>query len=937
MTTNAEEKPTVFISYSHKDEDWKDRLVTHLGVLRAQGLIDIWEDRQIEAGADWHKNIQDAMNVASIAVILISANSLTSDYILNDEVPALIERRAKEGARIFPLVIEPCAWQAVRWLRSMNLRPTDGRPLSAGNDNQIDADLAALTSEIYLLTQSATGRVSERIFVPLDPDAVSTSRLPVTGRELFGRELELDMIDGAWADSDTHVISLIAWGGVGKSALVNHWLRKMARDNYRGAEKVYAWSFYRQGTSEQGVSADQFIDAALRWFGDANPAEGSPWDKGERLARLIKRQRTLLLLDGLEPLQYPPGRGQQEGALKEQSMQALLRELAAMNPGLSVISSRLPVADLTDFEGDTARRINLEHLSPQAGAEVLKAQGVVGEQSELEEASAEFGGHALAITLLGSYLKNVYRGDVSQRDKVDILKEDEERGGHAERVMASYERWLGEGPELAALRMLGLFDRPADASAILALRAAPGIPGLTDALQNLSEGDWRRTLGRLRSARLIADEDPKQLDTLDAHPLVREHFKQQLKRHSPDAWREGNDRLYEHLKNTTKEFPDTVEEMTPLYAAVTHGCEAGKHYEALIEVYYRRIYREKEFFSATKLGAFGADLAALGSFFDLPWQKPMSKLPDADQSFILNEAGFCLRALGRLAEAVQPLQAGLEAYISLDDWSNASAVAVNLSELYLTLGDLRQAVAYAEQSGELAVKSGDSYRRMDSEAILANVLSQAGRLSEAEVAFRKAELIQQDWQQQYPRLYSVRGFQYCDLLLEQGKYEEVESRAAQTLQWAKQYLGLLSIALDLLSLGRAYLLRAREGETGDYAQAAGQLNQAVDGLRLAGQLDYLPRGLMARAELHILKGDFSRPRADLDEALSIAVRGEMGLHEADCHLGYARLYVAQGEKEKARESWVKAKGMIERMGYGRRKKEVEEIGRELGEVAGDDG
>ncbi|HJU55822.1 MAG TPA: hypothetical protein VJ715_14660, partial [Pyrinomonadaceae bacterium] len=108
-----------------------------------------------------------------------------------------------------------------------------------------------------------------------------------------------------------------------------------------------------------------------------------------------------------------------------------------------------------------------------------------------------------------------------------------------------------------------------------------------------------------------------------------------------------------------------------------------------------------------------------------------------------------------------------------------------------------------------------------------------------------------------------------------------------------------------------------------------------DGLRLAGTLDDLPRGLLARADLHLLKSDFSRAQDDLNEASSIAVRGEMGLHEADCHLGYARLHVAQGEKEKARESWAKAKEMIERMGYGRRKKDVEEIGRQLEEMAGE--
>jgi tetratricopeptide (TPR) repeat protein len=925
----AGKKPTVFISYSHKDEKkWKERLVSQLGVLSAQGLINIWEDRQIEAGADWHKNIQEAMSVASIAVLLISANSLTSDYILNDEVPQLIERSAKEGVRIFPLVVEPCAWQAVKWLRAMNLRPTDGRPLSAGDEHQIAADLAALASEIYLITQSANQGSSGQAFVPLDPDDVSTSRLPVTGRELFGRELELDMLDGAWADSNTNVISLIAWGGVGKSALVNHWLRRMARDNYRGAVRVYAWSFYRQGTSEQGISADQFVDAALRWFGDKNPTEGSPWDKGERLARLIKKQRTLLLLDGLEPLQYAPGRGQQEGALKDQSMQALLRELAALNPGLCVISSRLTVSDLADYEGDTVRRINLEHLSRQAGAEILKAQKVIGAQAELEQASSEFGGHALAITLLGSYLKNVYGGDISQRGKVDILKEDAEQGGHAQRVMASYEKWFNEGPELSVLRMLGLFDRPADGGAIAALRAAPGIPGLTDTLQNLSDEDWRRTLARLRNSKLIADEDLKQPDALDAHPLVRGHFKQQLKRHHSDAWREGNDRLYEHLKRTTKEFPSTFEEMSPLFAAVAHGCEAGRHQEALVEVFFQRMDRG-EAFVAKKLGAMGAVLATLYGFFEHPWQEPVSTLGAQQKAFLLNVAGFCLSALGRLTEAAQPIKASFKARLLLEDWRNAALAASNLSELYLTTGNLRPALEYAEQSVKLADKSGDKFWQIASRTTLGVVLHQANKLPEAEAAFREAAEMQKERQPELPLLYSVQGFRYCDLLLDQENYQEVQRQVGQTLKAAKEQGFLLDIALDYISLGRAHLLQEQQEKTSDYRQATVYLNKAVDALRLAGFLDDLSRGLLARAELQILKRDFSRASADLDEALSIAARNKMVRYQADCHLGYARLFVAQGEKERGRESWAKAKEMIEQMGYHRRDKDVLEIERQL--------
>jgi hypothetical protein len=144
-------KPTVFISYSHKDEEWKDRLVTHLEVLRHQGLLDPWDDRRIGAGEDWEQEIQEAMASASVAVLLVSASFLSSKFILGEEVPRLLERRDKEGLRIFPVIVKPCAWQTVGWLSRIQARPKDGRPLSAGDEHQIDADLAAIATEIHEL------------------------------------------------------------------------------------------------------------------------------------------------------------------------------------------------------------------------------------------------------------------------------------------------------------------------------------------------------------------------------------------------------------------------------------------------------------------------------------------------------------------------------------------------------------------------------------------------------------------------------------------------------------------------------------------------------------------------------------------------------------------------------------------------------------------
>ena len=144
-----------------------------------------------------------------------------------------------------------------------------------------------------------------------------------------------------------------------------------------------------------------FLDAALKWFGDRDPRLGTAWEKGERLAKLVAHRRTLLVLDGLEPLQNPPG--PQEGRVREPSLQALVRELAAFNTGLCVITTRTPIADIADHEGASALRRDLEQLSGDTGAKLLRALNVKGHEAELRSASEEFSGHCLGLTLLGSY------------------------------------------------------------------------------------------------------------------------------------------------------------------------------------------------------------------------------------------------------------------------------------------------------------------------------------------------------------------------------------------------------------------------------------------------------------------------------------------------------------------------------------------------------
>jgi predicted ATPase len=320
--------------------------------------------------------------------------------------------------------------------------------------------------------------------------------------------------------------------------------------------------------------------------------------------------------------------------------------------GFCIITTRTPVADIADHEGSSALRRDLEQLSSDAGAKLLRALGVKGGAVELRSASDEFSGHCLALTLLGRHLTDAYRGDIRCRSEVlGHLAHDVRQGVHARKVMASYQTWFGEGPEVSVLRMLGLFDRPADERVLEPLLKAPSIRGLTESLTDLSPIEWRMVFARLRRARLLAGEDPHNPGCLDTHPLVREFFGEQLRNQQTDAWKECNRRLYHHYRRLAPQLPNSFMEMEPLFSAVLCGCNAGLFREALHEVYIPRIQRGNAYFAAKVLGATGRLLTALAHFFEHGRWGSLAEtaiegqsLGAADQLFVLMQSALYLTA-----------------------------------------------------------------------------------------------------------------------------------------------------------------------------------------------------------------------------------------------------------------------------------------------------
>lgn len=760
-------------------------------------------------------------------------------------------------------------------------------------------------------------------------------------------------------------------GGAGKTSLLRRWIDD---ERWRGADAVYTWSFYLQGSSgEEQASAAEFFDNALAWFGHDGSPIRSEHDRGVKLAELVCRQRTLLLLDGLEPLQHPLG-GPMNGALKDKGLVSLCLQLAADNNGLLLISSRQPVMELNGRPHQ--QQHELEPLNAAAGISLFRAAGIIGTDKELCAAVEAYNGHALSLSLLAKYLSEYEKGDIRQQDTLRGLTEfpEETRDSrHAFKVMAAYERQLSGSSDLQILFCLGLFDRPVSAGAMSCLRKE-GIIGLPN-----DERVFRAACGRLRKQGLLNSVRPEQPQNLDTHPLVRQYFGKRLAELHPESWRQAHVRLYEHFKAAAKELPDTLEEMEPLFAAVRHGCAAGMHQQALDEVYWPKVQRSEDNYLCSKLGAFAADLAVVAHFFAAPWSMPAAGLTDHRKAVVLNWAAFRLRALGRMTEAAEPMQAGMEMRIQQEAWQNAAMAASSLSELYLTIGDIAQAVAAGRQSVELADKSGDAFLRTASRTTLADVLHQAGELAEAHALFAEAEKMQQEDQPEYDRLYSVQGFQYCDMLLAGGAWPEVLERAEKTLPWAEQHRALLDIALDKLSLGRAAVQEAiaqagrpvisglapdlacvqpilgyaepirREDERisgcvehidGAVERISGYdepirravewLNQAVDGLREAGTEHHLPRGLLARAACRRWAAQFPAAEQDLQDCEEIAQRGGMQLHLIDCHLEAARLARASGKAvlgRTAAEHLAAAEDGIVKTGYKRRLPEAAQLRR----------
>ncbi|HWA73289.1 MAG TPA: toll/interleukin-1 receptor domain-containing protein [Polyangiaceae bacterium] len=916
-------RPAVFLSYSHLDEVWQRRLQPYLGALERAEVIEAWDDRKIDGGANWFQEISQALARADVAVLLISANFLSSDFCLKEEVPYLLERRNREGLLVVPVLLQQCPWRQFSWLRELQMMPRDGRCLADFSERGRE-DL--VFQELAELLVSAAARVrAKRAWSTLPPGewrgpnlVADFTHLPPTESELFGRHAELELLDDAQASEKVRIVALVGGGGVGKTTLVRSWLQRNGPE-FGGAARVLAWSFH-DAWQAGASSSDLFFSEALSWFGWTEPCS-SPWEQGQRLAELTARERTLLILDGVETLVSTTG----HNAVLDPALETFLILFSSQSSGMCVLTSRVPLPR-THWRVGAVKELDLDRISPEAGRALLRVAGVQGSDLELEEASDAFGNHALAVSLLGVYLTSVVRGSVSGYRQIPEIDGPLADGGHARRVLAVLAEACLPQPLRRLAWLVSSFMRPIPLDTVARIHAAQAGASTSNDPSSTPTDALPQAVEQLRALRLILPRASSAPEKLEMHPLVRLHFRAEFQAWDSSAWVATQSLLFEEFRDSSEQYPKDLRGLDPLYVAVAHACQAQRRREALETVLLPRIIRGKEWFSGRRLGAYSADLAALSDFFAVPWRELHADVPKELESYLAGEVGFILRILGRLSEARGPLTLAIRMRKSEGRADRVAWLSAIMTEVQVLLGDLGSALDFANESVRHSDLSKDPLEPMRRRALLGDVLHHMGRRAEALTAFEAAEGIQRELEPEFPQLHSLWGYWYCDLLLTLGEFETVRERASVCLSRESPRSSsdnLLDSGLYLLLLGRLSTHELAEAPQRGAVEAARRyLQQALERLQQARFQDYLVRGLVATAEFEAAYGEVEGAEAALAHAYALCTRFGLRLLETDCDLAQAHLLMRVNGREDANKVLARARDKMTMLGYRKRIEET---------------
>jgi tetratricopeptide (TPR) repeat protein len=781
--------------------------------------------------------------------------------------------------------------------------------------------------------------------------------LPKPTTALIGRKTELAQLTEAFTNPGKRLAIIVAAGGIGKSALTDECLQQIAAHNYYGKTRVFGWSFYSQGSHNTFTNSQPFFSAVLPFLGIAEIPKDEI-EKARALARCLQQQPCLLILDGLEPLQYSENLQSMNGELQDSALKefiACFRQTAGKS--FVLLSSRQLLVELKEWQPEHYLSLDLKTLPHDDGADLLQALGVTGNAAERQAVSQDLNGHALSLVLMGHLLSEHHQGDFRYAKELPPLtsahgdSDAEKDSRHAVRVLDYYDS-LQDDTSRRFLQLLGLFDRPMIAAekAVLIANANHAEP-----LRALTNLDWKKVEQRLeKSGLLLGKKGTFVRLEWDTHPIIRAYFGQKFKECHPEKFKQAHFVLFDYYqKLPEKEFPDTLEEMLPLYRAVVHGCFAGEYYEALSDVYKDRITQGDNEYSVKKLGASSQDLTALSVFFQQTWLKPLPDLSEITQAWLLAQVSFCLMSLGRLCEAYEVREVALALHDEQKNWTESANNAGNLADLALVMGkikDAQKSAYYAltcikhakDEIRKILIKPNNAKSALLEEnlsndekkqltLIVKKELTSHGRVAptfyfngdfkQAKQWFEKTELLWQKNLQDIPWFSGVVGAQYCSYLLDtvvkSADLEQILARGKYALEIAVDDNQPLDIARARLTLAQIYQAQMQSKIAKAEFDLAVQINQKEN------FIFELPISYLYRADFYLTQNQLDPALADLNSAYEIIELRDMKLYVVDYLLIHGRYCLVTEDFDTALDHYIEAKQLIQETGYHLRDAELD--------------